>query len=53
MTTNQFDVPITMGLVVKSNTKDLQELLDFISERPSIFLVYKKTSGGKLRLVEE
>jgi hypothetical protein len=48
-----FNVHLTLGLVVRASTSDLQSILDFVKENQNIFLVYTKTSGGKLKIVEE
>lgn len=48
-----FNVHLTLGIVARGTSRDLQAVLDYIKDNPDIFLVYTKTSGGKLKLVEE
>ena len=50
---SDFGITLTLGLIVRANADDLQELLNHIRDRPELFIVYKMTSTGKITIVDE
>ena len=48
-----FDIWINMGVVVGGRTRHLEMLLTQIKHDENLKLVYTKTSGGKLEIVEK
>ena len=49
---SDFEISITLGLILKGTADDLQGLLNYITAHPELFLVFKRTSGGKLTIVD-
>lgn len=47
-----FDIWLTMGFIVGGRTRHLELLLTQIENNPDLKLVYTKTSGGKLTIIE-
>jgi hypothetical protein len=46
-----FDLYITLGMVIKGKASDLQQLLDDIKTYP-VTVIFTKTSAGKLEITE-
>jgi len=49
---SDFEISVTLGLVLRANADVLQDLLNHIRDHHEIFIVYKKTSAGKLTIVD-
>lgn len=48
-----FDIWLTMGIIVGGRTRHLELFLTQVKNNPDLKLVYTKTSGGKLEIVEK
>ena len=47
------DLHVNLGLVVNGSVRALQALLRELETRPGVKVVYVRTSGSRLRVVEE
>lgn len=47
-----FDIWVNLGIVIGGKTRHLEFLLTQIKQNPNLKLVYTKTSGSKLKIVE-
>ena len=47
-----FDIFLSLGIIVKGRTVSLKKLLDYIEDETDLTLVFTKTSGGKLKILD-
>ena len=47
-----FDIYLSLGIIVKGRTDSLKDLIEHINDLSDVTLVFTKTSGSKLRIVE-
>jgi hypothetical protein len=47
------DLRVNVGLVLNGSVRTLQQLLKELETRPGVKVVYVRTSGSRLRVVEE
>ncbi len=47
------DLRVNVGLVLNGSVRTLQQLLKELETRPGVRVVYVRTSGSRLRVVEE
>ena len=47
------DLRVNVGLVLNGSVRTLQALLHELETRPGIKVVYMRTSGSRLRVIEE
>ncbi len=47
------DLRVNVGLVLNGSVRTLQALLHELETRPGIKVVYVRTSGSRLRVIEE
>ena len=49
---SNFDIYLTLGLIVKDAPDSLKKLIDYAKSEPSLKLIFTKTSGDNLRIEE-
>lgn len=49
---SDFDIYLSLGIIVKGRTETLKRLIKHIESNPDITLVFTKISGNKLRIVD-
>jgi len=47
-----FDIYLSLGIIVKGRTDELKRLIEYIEEDTDLTLVFTKTSGGKLKIID-
>jgi len=47
-----FDIYLSLGIIVKGRTDELKKLIEYIEEDTDLTLVFTKTSGGKLKIID-
>jgi len=53
MVTNpDFNIYLSLGVIVKGKTESLEKLIKFIEDNTDLTLVFTKISGNKLRIVD-
>jgi len=52
MVNPDFDIYLSLGVIVKGRTEALKRLIQFAEDDPDLTLVFTKTSGSKLRIVD-
>ena len=49
---SNFDIYLTLGLIVKGTPDSLKKLIDYAESEPNLKLIFTKTSGDNLRIEE-
>jgi len=53
MTNPDFDVYVTLGIIIKGRVDSLKDLIAQIEEDDKYRLIFTKTSAGRLTIVDE